>query len=339
MKLFLLVTLAICAVSAQSSDDDDKIFYDYLEQYNIRLPRSNGELEIRKKNFFAHKDEVEKHNDRYRNGQESYELAINEFSIYSHDEFLQFKTGSLPTNGTGGEPAPDQRRGRITPPASWDWRSTAGVVRPVQNQGSCGSCWAFAAIGSIEGQMSIKKGRNDKLSEQEVIECARNPWTGQLLGCNGGWDFAVYNFANQYNGVTTTSYKPYRAVDYLGCNTGNPRASGSKVSAYYNIQAGNENAMKDALVNTGPLYVAFYVSNDFFSYRSGVYTDAYGYCRSQPYANHAVLLVGYGNQNGVDYWLLKNSWGTGWGESGYFKLQRGRNLCLIANTVSYPKLA
>lgn len=83
-------------------------------------------------------------------------------------------------------------------------------------QGQCGSCWAFAAIGAIEGQMKIKKGKTDKLSEQEVIECARNPWTGALLGCSGGWDFATYNFANQYNGVTTSSLKPYKAVDYLG---------------------------------------------------------------------------------------------------------------------------
>lgn len=108
--------------------------YGPQEKYNIRLPRSSGELETRKKNFFKHRDEVEKHNERFRKGQATYELGINEFSIYSHEEFLQFKTGSLPTNGTNGEPAPDQRRGRITPPASWDWRSTAGVVRPVQNQ-------------------------------------------------------------------------------------------------------------------------------------------------------------------------------------------------------------
>lgn len=83
-------------------------------------------------------------------------------------------------------------------------------------QGSCGSCWAFAAVGAIEGQLKIKKGVSTKLSEQEVIECAKNPWTGALLGCKGGWDFAAYNHATSYNGITNLSNKPYRAVDYLG---------------------------------------------------------------------------------------------------------------------------
>lgn len=103
--------------------------------------------------------------------------------------------------------------------------------------------------------------------------------------------------------------------------------SGSKVLNYNKVTAGNANAVKDYLFNVGPLYVTFYVSSDFYSYRSGVYTDSYRYCNTQ-YANHAVLLVGYGTQNGVDYWLLKNSWGTNWGEGGYFKLQREYSECL-----------
>lgn len=180
-------------------------------------------MESKKKNFFKNLDNVDNHNEKFKNGESTYELAINEFSIYNYDEFVNLKTGVIPPQGNetwGGEFAPElNRRGRASPPASWDWRNTAGVVRPVQNQGSCGSCWAFAASGAIEGQMALRKQiYNTKVSEQEVIECARNPWTNALLGCKGGWDFATYNHATTYRGITTSASKPYRAVDYLGMN-------------------------------------------------------------------------------------------------------------------------
>lgn len=108
------------------------------KKYNIRLSRSASELEEKKKNFFQKFDDIESHNERFKKGLEKYDLEINEFSVYNLDEFLNLKTGLLPPidNQTfGGEPAPEPgRRGRITPPASWDWRNTAGVVRAVQNQ-------------------------------------------------------------------------------------------------------------------------------------------------------------------------------------------------------------
>lgn len=161
----------------------------------------------------------------------------------------------------------------------------------------------------MEGQIALKLGKTDKLSEQEVIECARNRQTNVLLGCNGGWHFSVYDHAASRNGITSSSYKPYLAHTYYGCNPYYSRSTGSKTKGYYNVQAGNEEAMKQTLYSTGPLYVSFYVSNDLFSYKSGVYTDSKGLCKPSYWNNHAVLLVGYGTQNGIDYWLLKNSWG------------------------------
>lgn len=204
--------------------------------------------------------------------------------------------------------------------------------------------------------MARKKSSSAILSEQEVIECARNQYTGQLLGCNGGefrtssqlnffikfyslgWHYSAYNHARDKNGITTQANRPYRGNTNSACYTSTSRTPGSKVATYYVVPANNEESMQNYLVNNGPLYVTFHVSNDFFSYKSGVYTDKYGYCNGKT-NNHAVLLVGYGNQNGVDYWLIKNSWGTGFGENGYFKMERGRNRCGIAKTVNYPSLA
>lgn len=183
-----------------------------------------------------------------------------------------------------------------------------------QSQGGCGSCWAFAAIGAIEGQMALKKKRFEKLSEQEVIECAKDG--SRLLGCNGGWDGAVYAHAYTKKGITTLNNKPYRGNTNSGCNTNTPRAPNSATQkGFYRVNKNNEQSMKETLFSAGPLYVSFHVSDDFQSYRSGIYTDSRGLCRSQS-NNHAVLLVGYGNQNGLDYWLLKNSWGESTKYSG-----------------------
>lgn len=165
------------------------------------------------------------------------------------------------------------------------------------------------AIGAIEGQMTRLKGVNTKLSEQEVIECARNDWTGQLLGCNGGWHFSVYNHAKLYKGIASQANRPYRGNTYSACNTAAPRVPGSALSNYYSLPANNEAQLKEYLYKVGPLYVTFSVTSDFFAYRSGVYTDARNQCNPIQYNNHAVLLVGYGQENGRDYWLLKNSWG------------------------------
>lgn len=194
------------------------------------------------------------------------------------------------------------------------------------------------AIGAIEGQMARFKKSTAILSEQEVIECARNQYSGALLGCNGGWHFSAYDHAKLMNGITTQATRPYRANTNSGCYTSSTRTPGSRVKTYYNVPANNEVSMQNYLVNVGPLYVTFHVSNDFYSYKSGVYTDKYGYCNGKT-NNHAVLLVGYGIQDNIPYWLVKNSWGNRWGESGYFKMQRGVNRCGIAKTVNYPELS
>ena len=250
----------------------------------------------------------------------TYTLGINEFSHLTAEEFIQQKTGNIvqPGNHAGKVLEPNTNKsGRSKAPDSFDWRSYNNVVRPIQNQGQCGSCWAFASIGAIEGQMTIRKGRSDKLSEQEVIECATN--NGQLLGCNGGWAGATYDHARLRRGVTTQAYNPYLGyTNGRSCNVGTPRTSGSTVSTQNYLPVNNEANIKEVLYNTGPLFVAFYVSKEFQSYQSGIYQDYNRLCNGQQ-VNHAVLLIGYGSQNGVDYWIIKNSWGTGWGEKGFFR--------------------
>lgn len=188
--------------------------------------------------------------------------------------------------------------------------------------------------------MALKRNRFEKLSEQEVIECARDRNTGNLLGCRGGWHFSVYQHGRDRNGITLQSNRPYLGHTNLQCNTATPRAVNSRTTGhFFTVPARNEEQIKQTLYEAGPLYVSYHVSEEFFSYRSGIYTDSRGLCGPSTYNNHAVLLVGYGTENGVDFWLLKNSWGTGWGENGFFRMARGRNLCGVAREANYPELA
>lgn len=216
-------------------------------------------------------------------------------------------------------------------------------------------------MAALEGQMVLKnQSLNSVLSVQEIIECVKTI-RGQILGCNGGWETYAYTHAQTNKGVTAVENDPYVATTSgRTCNTATTRAPGSAVvlkdSKNYVAIAANEVAIKEAVYAFGPLSVAFYVSSDFYFYKSGVYTDAKRKCGLRA-PNHAVLLVGYGTENGTDYWLLKNSWGeflrfilrmeisefflfsgTLWGDSGYFKMKRGVNLCNIKSAASYPKI-
>lgn len=260
--------------------------------------------------------EIEEHN---ASANSTYTQSINEFSHLTDAELERQKTGyiSPPVDEVVEYVEPETGRNSRAAPTSFDWRNTASVVRPVQNQQDCGSCWAFAAIGSIEGQMALKWKRYDKLSEQEIIECVT--YSGTLLGCNGGFESAVYNHAKVNRGVTTSAYNPYLARTYgRTCRVSLPRAGGSTVSTWKYVQQGNEALIRDTLVANGPMYIRYHVSNDFYRYSSGIFQDSGNSCAGKG-TNHAVLLVGYGTQNGIDFWTLKNSWGPSWGEGGFFR--------------------
>ncbi|UCH98232.1 MAG: PKD domain-containing protein, partial [Candidatus Aminicenantes bacterium] len=204
-------------------------------------------------------------------------------------------------------------KGEVALPTSWDWRDY-GVVTNVQNQGSCGSCWAFGTIGSYESCVAVAGGGLDNLSEQWLLDC-------NTLGysCSGGW----WGYPDMYDGVPLESCYPY--VGYQqSCSTSCPKYH--PMEAWYYVgnssSVPNTDDLKNAIYNQGPISVAVYVDSYFQAYSGGIFSNT---SSSQP--NHAVILVGWNDSGG--YWIMKNSWGTGWGESGYMRIE------YYANNIGY----
>jgi hypothetical protein len=190
-------------------------------------------------------------------------------------------------------------------PSTFDWRDY-GKVTSVKNQGSCGSCWAFGMLGSYEGALLIAGHGSQNLSEQYLVRC-----NSYGYGCNGGW----WCFDDMYNGIPTESCYPYTGSDG-SCNYSCTKYF--PVDSWYHVGSSSDvpgtSTLKQAIYDHGPVTVAVYVNSAFQNYTGGIYNSCYNYS-----PNHAVVLVGWGST----YWIMKNSWGTGWGESGYMRITFG----------------
>ena len=214
-------------------------------------------------------------------------------------------------------------------PADVDWR-TKNAVTPIKNQGQCGSCWSFSTTGSTEGAHALATGNLVSLSEQNLIDCSTSEGN---QGCNGGLMDDAFKYIISNNGIDTEASYPYQAQGPLQCRF-NRANVGATITGYKDVQSGSELALQTASAQIGPVSVAIDASHSSFQfYTKGVYYEPQ--C-STSQLDHGVLVVGYGNDSGTDYWIVKNSWGASWGESGYIRLIRGKNECGIAQAASYP---
>jgi hypothetical protein len=219
-----------------------------------------------------------------------------------------------------GETVPYEETFTVVP-GSFDWRDSDGsgtsYVTPIRNQKSCGSCWAFAATAALESYILMTQNMPNEtldLAEQILVSCY-NP-----DGCSGGSPSGASSYIKSI-GLPLESCFPYTAYDaqdginsvYCNPACSNWQATTFKILNYGSVSA-TVSAIKDALVNYGPLVTTFAVYADFFSYNGGVYS----YTSGTYQGGHAVLIIGYDDAN--QCFIVKNSWGTGWGEAGYFRI-------------------
>lgn len=214
-------------------------------------------------------------------------------------------------------------------PDSIDWRSK-GAVTPVKDQNHCGCCWAFSATGAIEGHNFLKTGKLVSLSEQNLVDCAKN---GGNDGCNGGYMNEAFTYVIQNKGIDSEESYPYEAKDN-DCRF-NEKTIGATLTDFVRLPSGNEEILKEVVATIGPVATAIDTSDEHYrSFKSGVFNI--DKCSSER-LTHGVLIVGYGTEEGNDYWLVKNSYGKSWGLDGYIKMARNKqNHCGIATDASYP---
>ncbi|GAB4838718.1 Probable cysteine protease rd21b [Ancistrocladus abbreviatus] len=343
-----LAFLLLLSLSLSSALDTSIISYD--EKHNHRAPRSDAEvmriyetwlvkhaknynaLGEKEKRFQIFKDNlkfIDEHNAENR----SYKLGLNKFADLTNDEFRSMYLGAKRhVNRKLSKPKSDRYALRAGDqlPESVDWRAKGAVVA-VKDQGQCGSCWAFSTIGAVEGINKIVTGDLISLSEQELVECDKT----YNAGCNGGLMDYAFEFIIRNGGIDTEEDYPYTARDGT-CDQNRKNARAVTIDGYEDVPANDEKSLQKAVANQ-PVSVAIEAGGRAFQlYESGVFT---GQCGTQ--LDHGVVAVGYGTDKGVDYWIVRNSWGPDWGENGYIRMERNVNYtntgkCGIAMESSYP---
>ncbi|KAJ6684824.1 hypothetical protein OIU79_015017 [Salix purpurea] len=301
-----VATLLLSLLSLSSSSDISQLFETWCKEHG-KTYTSQEEKSYRLKAFEDNCDFVKKHNE----GNSSYTLSLNAFADLTHQEFKSSRLGlsAAPLNL-------DQRNLEVTGvfgdiPASIDWRKK-GAVTNVKDQGSCGACWSFSATGAIEAINKIATGSLVSISEQELVDCDRS----FNSGCEGGLMDYAFKFVINNHGIDTEEDYPYRAQDGT-CKKEKLKRHAVTIDKYVDVPPNNEKQLLQA-VAAQPVSVGICGSERAFQmYSKGIFT---GPCSTS--LDHAVLIVGYGSENGVDYWIVKNSWGTSWGMSGYMHMQR-----------------
>ncbi|XP_050205069.1 senescence-specific cysteine protease SAG39-like [Mercurialis annua] len=292
---------------------------------------TNDEEKLKRFEIFKNNVEfIEKFN---AGGEESYKLGINQFADLTNEEFRASWTAyKRPAGGSlTATTTPFKYENVTDPPSAVDWTQKHAVTS-VKDQGTCGSCWAFSAVGATEGLRKITKNDLTSLSVQELVDCDNK---GEDKGCEGGSMEDAFKFIINNRGITSEIKYPYKGADQK-CDPKKVTSRVATITGYEKVPTNSEKDLMKAVANQ-PVAVAIDAgSTSFQFYSNGVYR---GTCGTD--VNHGVLAVGYGHSNtATKYWLVKNSWGKKWGEKGFVRMERNieskEGLCGIATDCSYP---
>ncbi|KAG9152113.1 hypothetical protein Leryth_017671 [Lithospermum erythrorhizon] len=311
----------------QRSDDRIRHLYESWLAKHAKLYGAFGEKDKRFQIFKDNLMFIDEHNSQDKN----YKLGLNRFADLTNEEYRNMYVGGRMNRKKVG--TKNQRYGFQAGdelPEAVDWRQK-GAVAPVKDQGQCGICWAFSTVGAVEGINQIVTGDLITLSEQELVDCDKS----YNQGCNGGLMDYAFDFIIKNGGIDTEEDYPYHASDGT-CDQYRKNARVVSIDGFEDVPENDEKSLQKAVAHQ-PVSVAIEAGGrDFQLYESGVFT---GSCGTQ--LDHGVIAVGYGTENGKDYWIVRNSWGPEWGEHGYIKLERNvanitTGKCGIAIEASYP---
>eukprot|EP00929_Paragymnodinium_shiwhaense_P044515 TRINITY_DN22828_c0_g1_i1.p1 TRINITY_DN22828_c0_g1~~TRINITY_DN22828_c0_g1_i1.p1 ORF type:complete len:362 (+),score=85.66 TRINITY_DN22828_c0_g1_i1:84-1169(+) len=309
MRRVCIGAAAVLGVAAAT----DVSFEAFIEKHGRSY--TPEEYEARRAIFEANRQKVLTHNMEYEAGKHSWYMSLNHLADMTDAEFLKLR-GRRNGESWGASPPPTLQLQAMAPaanPESIDWR-TKGVVTAVKNQGGCGSCWAFAATETMESHLAIATGSLVELAPQAYVNCVQNlQKCGGTGGCEGATEELAFNTSKDL-GLPLESDLPYEGQDGK-CST---YKAAAKNQGYVKLPTNDAGALETALATKGPIAITV-AANQWMLYGGGVFSGCTG--KEGAILDHGVQAVGYTK----DYWIVRNSWGPGWGEKGYIYISRAKD--------------
>lgn len=348
-RLFFIFSVALATiVSATTTGEYGSLFENWVRRFNIRF-----EDDFHRGSVFSKWVSNHVYIQKINSLNLTYTLGHNQFSGMDSIDFSTYlMSSSMSVMTSVGTPvgimneidSTKNLRGSVDLsqlPSSIDWVAK-GAVTPVKDQGQCGSCWSFSTTGALEGAYYIKYGELKSFSEQQLVSCDNLSNGGKDHGCNGGLMDNAFVWISKNGGLCLSESYPYVSGTTKSsgvCEKSCKLYSGSNIKSYVDVPQKSDVEMMSSL-QINPLSIAIEADQkDFQLYKSGILTSPCG-----TNLDHGVLLVGYGTDNGIDYYKVKNSWSNSWGENGYIRLARGSQYnngagqCGILLQASYPIL-